>query len=169
MDHDKGSTRDPARRGFMTTALMAVGVVVGYGLGIIHFFRYLVPLRQGKARREMFVGTLRSLQVGSSITVKDPRGQDVTVTRTAEAVDESGGGFKALSGKCPHLGCKVHWVAGEQHFYCPCHDGVFDKEGKALSGPPAKENKNLSTYAVKVNPTTGCVFVMVSAEGEYGV
>ena len=24
-------------------------------------------------------------------------------------------------------------------FFCPCHDGVFDKDGKVVSGPPPRD------------------------------
>lgn len=157
------------RRGVLGGILMVVGLIAGYGLGAWHFFQYLIPLKGGRKRREMFVGTLDSIPVGSSLTVRDPAGQEIAVARAADVPDDPAKGFKALSSKCPHLGCKVHWVPGEQHFFCPCHEGVFSKEGIALSGPPAKENKNLSTYEVRVDGTNGWVFVMVSAEQRYGV
>ncbi|MFQ5489102.1 MAG: ubiquinol-cytochrome c reductase iron-sulfur subunit [Phycisphaerae bacterium] len=155
------------RRGFVVSLLMGAGLLAGYGLGAWHFLRYLVPLKATRTRREMFVGTLKSIPVGASLTVKDPAGQEIAIARTGTDAQDPARGFKALSSKCPHLGCKVHFSPGDQQFLCPCHQGVFDKNGKAVSGPPAKENKNLLTYDVKVNPATGCVFVMVSAEAAY--
>jgi len=145
---------------------MMVGLVAGYGLGALHFFQYLVPLRKKPQRREMFIGTIDQFPVGTSLTVKDPRGQEIAITRIS---DDPQHGFKALSSKCPHLGCKVHWVTSREEFYCPCHQGVFDKEGIAVSGPPAAENKDLPTYDVRVNPDTGWVMVMVPTEQQYGV
>ena len=156
------------RRGLLSVALMAVGLVAGYGLGALHFFRYLVPLGNRNKKREMFVGTLGTIPVGGSLTVRDPKGEKITIARTSEDRENPAAGFQALSEKCPHLGCKVHFDSGSQQFICPCHMGIFDKDGIAVSGPPAKENKNLFTYEVKVNPDSGCVFVMVSAEGEHG-
>lgn len=156
----------PARRGFISTFLMLIGLLAGYGMGALHFFRYLVPLRKEPKRREMFIGTIDEFPIGTSVTIKDPRGQEIAVARIS---DDPEHGFKALSSKCPHLGCKVHWVGSREEFYCPCHQGVFDKQGIAVSGPPAAENKNLPTYEVRVNPETGWVMVMVSAEQTYGV
>ena len=46
------------------------------------------------------------------------------------------GAFKAFSLVCTHLACIVTWNAAKNEFYCPCHDGFFDAEGKVLSGPP---------------------------------
>ncbi len=67
------------RRGFITTALMVVGVVLGYGMGAFNFFRYLVPLGRGKREREMFAGTLSDFPVGTAKSIKDPRGEDITL------------------------------------------------------------------------------------------
>ncbi|MEO7994119.1 MAG: Rieske 2Fe-2S domain-containing protein [bacterium] len=46
--------------------------------------------------------------------------------------------YEALSGRCTHMGCQVGYDAGKQQFTCPCHHGVFDSEGKVVSGPPTK-------------------------------
>ncbi len=162
-------TRDlrPARRGILATILMGLGLVAGYGLGAVHFFQYLVPLRRGDNRREMFIGTLKSFPVGESVTVKDLRGQEIAVTRIPDTGGNPEDSFKALSSTCPHLGCKVHWSSSDQQFICPCHMGIFDKDGIAVSGPPAKENKNLATYQVKVSPDNGWVYVMVSGSDDH--
>jgi cytochrome b6-f complex iron-sulfur subunit len=167
-DEAEGGT---TRRGVLSTGLMLIGLVAGYGLGAFHFFRYLVPLGKDRAKklRPMFIGTLEGIPVGSSFVVKDPRGQGITVTREADDLDHPDRGFRALSSVCPHLGCKVHWESAKGHFLCPCHQGIFDKEGVAVSGPPAKEGKNLATYEIEVDPQTGWVFVMVSQEQGYGV
>ena len=45
------------------------------------------------------------------------------------------GGFLAVYRVCPHLGCIVPWEEDEQHFWCPCHAGVFNKQGEVLAGP----------------------------------
>ncbi len=157
----------PARRGVIATILMGFGLIAGYGLGAIHFFRYLVPLRRSDIRREMFIGTLETFPVGQSVTVKDLRGQEIAVTRIPGSGGKPEDSFKALSSICPHLGCKVHWSAGDQQFVCPCHMGIFDKDGMAVSGPPAKENKNLATFDVKVNSDNGWVYVMVSGDDDH--
>ena len=158
----------PSRRGFVTTVLMFAGVAAGYGLGLWNFIQYLVPLRRRAPKREMFVGTLADLKVGAGITVKDPRGEEIALARVADDRDNPAAGFRALSSKCPHLGCRVHWDAGRGEFICPCHNGVFDKNGIAVSGPPSKDKKNLSTFEVRVNPDSGWVSIMVSGEGGYG-
>jgi Rieske Fe-S protein len=168
MAHDPNIGKS-TRRNLISGMLMGIGLVAGYGLGLFHFLRYLIPSNRRVQQRKMFVGTLDTIAVGSSLTVKDPRGREIAITRTSDDPADPASGFKALSSKCPHLGCNVHYVPGKQEFFCPCHDGVFDRDGIAVSGPPAKENKNLTTYEIKVDTKNGSVFVMVSPEFAYGL
>ena len=44
--------------------------------------------------------------------------------------------YEAFSLICTHLGCTVVWNPEKKEFHCPCHDGIFDVNGKVLSGPP---------------------------------
>lgn len=46
------------------------------------------------------------------------------------------GGFLALHGRCPHLGCTVPWDAAARRFVCPCHGSSFDARGE-VDHPPA--------------------------------
>ena len=56
-------------------------------------------------------------------------GTPALVLRTPESI-------KAFSLICTHLGCTIQWQEGDQEFYCPCHDGRFDRFGEVLGGPP---------------------------------
>lgn len=44
----------------------------------------------------------------------------------------------ALKGVCTHMECNVTYKPEEKKFYCPCHKGWFDENGKNISGPPPK-------------------------------
>ncbi|MEK6643521.1 MAG: Rieske (2Fe-2S) protein [Planctomycetota bacterium] len=168
MDHSASKPENTSRRGFVAGIFMFAGLIAGYGAGALHFFRYLVPLRSNGKKREMFVGTLDAFAVGTTRTVRDPRGQEIIIARTSNNPEHRVSDFQALSTKCPHLGCKIHWESGKERFRCPCHEGIFDKQGKAISGPPAQEGKNLTEYEVRVNEKTGWVYVMVGQESSYG-
>ncbi|MBI5762514.1 MAG: Rieske 2Fe-2S domain-containing protein [Planctomycetes bacterium] len=168
MPHHNEPPEGTTRRGFASWVLMVTGLIAGYGAGALHFFRYLVPLHREGRRREMFIGTLGTFDVGTTRTVRDPRGQEIIIARVADNPDQRVADFRALSTKCPHLGCKIHWESGKDRFRCPCHEGIFDKQGKAVSGPPAAEGKNLTEYQVHVNKNTGNVYVMVTQESPYG-
>jgi len=44
----------------------------------------------------------------------------------------------ALSAICTHLRCVLEWDESSNSILCPCHDGAFDRNGNALSGPPTR-------------------------------
>ncbi|HEX4363159.1 MAG TPA: Rieske 2Fe-2S domain-containing protein [Solirubrobacteraceae bacterium] len=46
--------------------------------------------------------------------------------------------FIAISTRCMHLGCPVHFVEAASRFICPCHGGVYDIQGKVSGGPPVR-------------------------------
>lgn len=63
----------------------------------------------------------------------------------------------AFSPICTHLGCSVGWNEEKKHFNCPCHGGVYDREGKVVSGPPPKP---LTPFETKVEE--GKLFIRVA-------
>jgi len=56
-------------------------------------------------------------------------GRPVIVIRTPQ-------GFRAFSAICTHLGCIVGWNEQKHQIECPCHAGMFDINGRVVSGPP---------------------------------
>jgi len=54
-------------------------------------------------------------------------------------------GLYALDAVCPHLGCLVEPNEGGG-FMCPCHDSLFDPEGRALSGPATRALEHLHLW-----------------------
>lgn len=51
---------------------------------------------------------------------------------------------EVLSPLCPHLGCPINWFPDKAEFMCPCHGGVFNANGKHLTGPPPRSMDPLS-------------------------
>lgn len=37
---------------------------------------------------------------------------------------------------CRHKRCTVAWEESREQFECPCHEGVYDREGEVVDGPP---------------------------------
>ncbi|HET6371618.1 MAG TPA: ubiquinol-cytochrome c reductase iron-sulfur subunit [Nitrospiria bacterium] len=52
---------------------------------------------------------------------------------------------------CPHLGCAYQWKQELKEFQCPCHNSVFDVNGRVLSGPAPR---SLDTLPAKVEGDT---------------
>ena len=74
-----------------------------------------------------------------------------TRKQTVVFIDRDGDGYRAMSSTCAHLGCRVKWDTESKHFLCPCHGGVYDREGRVLAGPPPRP---LDRIAVRLNPQT---------------
>jgi Rieske Fe-S protein len=66
-------------------------------------------------------------------------------------IDREGDGYRALSAVCAHLGCRVRWSPEQSQYQCPCHGGVYDREGRVVAGPPPGP---LERYNVRVNAQT---------------
>jgi cytochrome b6-f complex iron-sulfur subunit len=153
---------DPTRRdalGRGLGALMVAGVATAYGAVGAIAVRYLYPAAPA-TRRWMFVTELSRLAVGEAMDYTAPDGNTVTVARRTDGDDALD--FVALSTICPHLGCKVHWEAHNERFFCPCHNGVFAPSGEALAGPPAEAGQRLSEYPLQVQD--GMLFIEVPVE-----
>lgn len=143
----------------MSSAAMALGLTLGYGMfgTVIGWFLY--PSKPS-SRTWQFLADLGSFAVGHSVTYEAPSGQKIVVTRLAD--NGSPEDFIALSRVCPHLGCQVHWQSNNARFFCPCHNGAFDKSGQPVSGPPKDSNKPLPRYPLKIE--NGLLFIEVPTE-----
>jgi cytochrome b6-f complex iron-sulfur subunit len=76
------------------------------------------------------------------------------VTARLEGVDEAAPGVFVkrgpdgkpivLSSLCTHAGCTVSWKPADSKFFCACHQGYFDADGKNIAGPPPKPLSRLA-------------------------
>ena len=149
-DTEADEPSEESRRDFLENAAivgMTGGLIAGYGGLACYAGRYLYPANAG-ASVWQFVCTLEQLAVGESLPFTMPTGAKVVVARQAEG--NTADAFIALSSICPHLGCKVHWEANNERFFCPCHNGAFDAQGAPTEGPPASANQHLTRFPLSV-------------------
>jgi len=66
---------------------------------------------------------------------------------------------RAFDALCTHLECTVMYRPGRQDIFCPCHDGVYDLNGKNVSGPPPRP---LEMYKVTLRGELGNEEIVVS-------
>jgi Rieske Fe-S protein len=52
----------------------------------------------------------------------------------------------AVTRRCTHLGCSLHYVEKDDLLECPCHQSRFAIDGRLLNGPAKKP---LKTYPVE--------------------
>lgn len=50
----------------------------------------------------------------------------------------SDGSYRALSATCTHLGCTVQYHGDLRQIWCACHNGIYDLNGRNISGPPPR-------------------------------
>jgi len=135
--------------GFLSAAAGAVGAAV-VGVPVLGFL--LAPLFKRIPGQWQTVGKVDDFRVGEivEVEIEDPSTvpwTGVTAKTGAWLHRRSGNEFVAFSLNCTHLGCPVRWEAGAQLFMCPCHGGVYYKDGVVAGGPPPKP---LPQYAVRV-------------------
>ena len=106
------------------------------GMGI----RFITPGKR-EIERRIFTIHLEELNLNETLQFKDLQGKDFILVRTDDRE------VKAISTTCTHLGCSVSWQQDKKQFYCPCHQGVFDKNGSVISGPPPRP---LDSYNVEL-------------------
>jgi Rieske Fe-S protein len=51
---------------------------------------------------------------------------------------ENDGTYRALSATCTHLGCTVQYRPDLREIWCACHNGIYDLNGRNVSGPPPR-------------------------------
>lgn len=59
----------------------------------------------------------------------------------------AGDQFQIFAINCAHLGCPVRWFPQSGLFMCPCHGGVYYRDGARASGPP---QRGLFQYLYKI-------------------
>jgi Rieske Fe-S protein len=63
---------------------------------------------------------------------------------------------RAVSATCTHLGCQVRWDDGDEQFKCPCHGGVYARDGSVVEGPPPRP---LDTVEARIDPADASILV----------
>jgi len=53
------------------------------------------------------------------------------------------GSYTAFVAVCTHLDCNVSYLAEQRKFFCACHEGWYDEEGKNIQGPPPRPLRRL--------------------------
>jgi Rieske Fe-S protein len=157
---------EPERRRFLSSlskVAMTGGLVAGYGTCAAYSGRFLYPAKD-RPTGWQFVVEADRVPVGAALAYEAPDGAPINIARRNS--EGAASDFIALSSTCPHLGCRVHWQANENRFFCPCHNGVFTPEGKAIAGPPAEAGQSLPRYPLALQD--GLLYVEVPLDSLNG-
>lgn len=149
MDHAKGGM---GRRTFMSAFITAAGGLIGAALGLPAVAYVVGPALQRVTGNWIQLGAVAKVELGvpTLFKTKIERQAGWIVEEqeiSAYVLTDDGQNFVAISNVCTHLGCRARWIEDQQIFFCPCHNGVFDKNGEVVSGPPPRA---LDRYETKV-------------------
>lgn len=129
------------RRDFIACAVKAGGAAIAGAVAVPVAVTTLAPLWEGGRRGTWAtVGTLEDFVPGQvKLAVVEAPAEDwaralrkrgVFVWRASEEE------VVVYSRSCTDLGCPVTWDPGNGWFFCPCHGGIFNREGIPQKGPP---------------------------------
>lgn len=152
--HFKSSRSDvesPGRRKFMgwIVGIINLGLFTAIIVPVIGFIAS--PLRERRKGRWIDLMSQDDLEVGQikevSFVVEIKDGYRIAEHKYSVFLNRKQNEVVAFDPSCTHLGCRVKFQEGKKRFFCPCHGGVFDEDGRVVSGPPPRP---LETYPVKV-------------------
>jgi Rieske Fe-S protein len=143
------------RRGLMTGGALAAGGIASAAFGLPALGFALGPIFESDEVNDAWqdVGAVSDFnettyisKVITLVTTAGEAGKATIYVRKATPEDRSPsdkGGKKpmpyiAISTRCAHLGCPVRYVHASEKFICPCHGGVYNKQGGVDGGPPVR-------------------------------
>lgn len=124
------STPVPRRRfvevllgsGFMATAIAFVYPVI----------RYLVPPKAADLGSDSVIaGRVGELKPNSGKIFRFGSRPGILILTPS-------GEYRAMSATCTHLACTVQYRQDMHHVWCACHNGMYDLNGRNISGPPPR-------------------------------
>jgi Rieske Fe-S protein len=142
------------RRGLMTGGALAAGGIasaafglpaLGFALGPIFENNEVNAEWQDVGSVDDFNETTYVSKVTTLVSNVGEAGKTTIYVRKATPEDKSPSDkgkppmpYIAISTRCAHLGCPVRYVQASEKFICPCHGGVYGKDGSVDGGPPVR-------------------------------
>lgn len=141
------------RRRFLVRISLLAGMLPAAIVSVPILGALFGPLLQRQKQTWRKVAGLDEIPVGATKLITyinaDPvPWAGVTARTSAWLRRESEDKLVAFSAHCTHLGCPVRWEEKAQLFMCPCHGGVYYKDGTVAAGPPPKP---LTHIEVRIN------------------
>jgi cytochrome b6-f complex iron-sulfur subunit len=131
-------TREPDKEGQSRRGRRWVSLLLGGGiLGSIASFiypaiRYIIPPPVPESTtNSVTAARVGELKLNTGEVFKFGSEPAILIL-TAE------GDYRAFAAVCTHLACTVQYRPDLQEIWCPCHNGVYDLNGRNVSGPPPR-------------------------------
>jgi menaquinol-cytochrome c reductase iron-sulfur subunit len=140
MEGDETRTA-PGRRDFLSRVAIGMGALAATLAAIPVVGFILGPLLKRAPDVWRPVGPLSRFPIGSTVEAvfEDPSPEPWAGVSARTGIwlrreDETR--FTGFSMHCTHLGCPVRWLQDAELFMCPCHGGVYYRDGRVAAGPP---------------------------------
>lgn len=137
--------KNVSRRQFLNYTLTGVGGFMAAGI-LMPMVRFAVDPVLQQAGTSDFIPTPQKVSEITEVPTRVDFSFEQTdawyeseVSNSAWVYKDEKGEIVALSPVCKHLGCTVDWntdKANPDHFYCPCHGGLYKKDGENVKGTP---------------------------------
>ena len=120
----------PGRR--WVNLLLGSGIAASIGSFIYPALQYILPPPVAESTsRSAVAAKVDELKRNSSKVFKFGS-KPALLVRTAE------GEYRAFTAVCTHLNCTVQYRDDLHRIWCACHNGIYDLEGRNVSGPPPR-------------------------------
>ncbi len=129
----------PVRRNVIRW-LLGGGVTASVVSFLYPVLRFVMPPAVPEAAvDEVNAGSAQDLKPNSARMVKFGS-RPVLLIRLSEAE------WKAFSAICTHLDCTVQYQADRHQIWCACHNGLYDLNGRVVSGPPPRPLEEFTVH-----------------------
>lgn len=128
------------RRGFLELFL-GTGLLASLASFLYPVFRYVVPpASPDHGSQEVVAAKVGELKANTGKIFRFG-------SKPGLLVMMPGGEYRAMAATCTHLDCTVQYRADKHDVWCACHNGVYDLNGRNVSGPPPRP---LQTFEVHI-------------------
>lgn len=132
---------DSGQRRSVVSWLLGGGVAASVASFFYPVLRFINPPHVAEAAvDEVMAGQVGDLKPNTGKIVKFGN-KPALLIRTGETE------WKAFNAVCTHLNCTVQYQESSSQIWCACHNGLYDLNGRVVSGPPPKP---LDEYVVRV-------------------
>ena len=121
--------------------LLGGGILASLSSFLYPVLRYLVPPAEADLGNDSVVAAAVNELKPNSAKIFRFGSRPALLIRTSE------GEYRAMSATCTHLSCTVQYRKDMQQIWCACHNGIYDLNGRNISGPPPRP---LEQYQVHV-------------------
>lgn len=140
------------RRSFIIKVLWGLSTLLGVLVLIPVLSALFAPLFRKVPKAWRTIGNVDDFEIGKTVLVKFKNALPLPWSGlSSESASwlqrKNKSEFIAFSINCAHMGCPVRWVPDAELFLCPCHGGVYNKDGSYAAGPPPH---GLSRYPVRI-------------------